>query len=119
HVDLHVSPAANELEVSDLPRATRYARYQAEQGSAATNLWHESVRLNDLERHLLRRLDGRTDHAELTQSLTSEVEQGQLIVQDGGRALTDLGRVEKIISGAMMESLGLLARKGFLLKAQS
>jgi hypothetical protein len=82
-----------------------------------TNLWHESVRLADLQRHVLRHLDGRHDRAALTDTLCSEVHRGKLAVQDAGRPVKDEERIRQIVSGILDDNLRDIARKGLPLPA--
>jgi Predicted regulatory domain of a methyltransferase len=116
HVELSVSPSAPQLEVTEHPRATRLARYQAEQGEFVTNLWHEAVRLSDVERHLLRHLDGERDRASLAELLLATVREGKLIVRDKGEPIKDEVRVREIVEGILDQNLCELARKGFFLR---
>jgi len=113
---LSVSPSAPQLEVTEHPRATRLARYQAEQGEFVTNLWHEAVRLSDVERHLLRHLDGERDRASLAELLLATVREGKLIVRDKGEPIKDEVRVREIVEGILDQNLCELARKGFFLR---
>ena len=68
--------------------ASRLARYQAA-GGQATNLWHESVPLDDLERRVLAHLDGKADREDLTHKLFDEVQRSRLVIQDGSRLVSD------------------------------
>lgn len=117
HVDLHVQPSRANLEATENPEATRLARHQAGEGLGVTNLWHEAVRLNDLERHLLRHLDGQNDLPRLIDALAADVQSGRIVVQDGGQPLTSEASVREIISTAVPAALRSLARKGLLLAA--
>jgi len=114
HVDLHCQPPIVNLEVCERPRSTRLGRYQASQGPNITNLWHEPIRLGDLERHLLLHLDGQTDAPRLVDLLAAEVQRGGLVVQDGGRPLSDAGQIRQILERVLPGALQSLARKGLL-----
>jgi methyltransferase-like protein len=57
-LDLHVHPPAVARKVSDRPVASPLARLQAAEGTRATNLRHETVELDEVERRLLVGLDG-------------------------------------------------------------
>src|SRR5262249_26890075 len=85
--ELHVDPARLTRRVSERPRATPLARWQAGAGAKVTNLRHEVVMLGDFERHVLRRLDGGHDRAALVEALAEVVRQGELTVQEGGAAV--------------------------------
>src|SRR5262249_29846596 len=57
-LDLHVHPPAVTRKVSERPTASPLARLQAAEGTRATNLRHELIDLDDVERRLLGHLDG-------------------------------------------------------------
>jgi SAM-dependent methyltransferase len=64
-VDLHVNEFPCEEEVTERPRASRLARYQAAQGGNVTNACHIPVELDDEARRLLLLLDGTRKVSEL------------------------------------------------------
>src|SRR5262249_58076866 len=83
-VELHVHSPPFVVEVGERPVASPLARLQATAG-AATNLRHERIPLNELERHLLPRLDGRSDRPALLKVLNRLTEDGLLAVQEEGQ----------------------------------
>jgi hypothetical protein len=58
-VDLHVYEFPCEETVTERPRATRLARYQAARSPFVTSVCHHLVELDDADRSLLASLDGR------------------------------------------------------------
>jgi SAM-dependent methyltransferase len=69
-VQLHASPPALTVEVSERPEASPLARHQARSGELVTNLRHTSVRIDDdLGRRLVVLLDGTRDRARLLDEL--------------------------------------------------
>lgn len=76
-----IDPPSCAATAGDRPRATPLARWQAEQGLAATNRRHEGVRLSDLERCLLAALDGNHDRPALRQVLAAAVRRGAFEVR--------------------------------------
>ena len=58
-VDLHVHDFPCEETVTDRPRATRLARYQAARSRFVTSVRHCLIELDDADRELLGKLDGR------------------------------------------------------------
>ena len=58
-VDLHVWEFPCAESVTERPRATKLARYQAERSRFVTSVCHSLVELNEADRELLMRLDGR------------------------------------------------------------
>ena len=73
-------------------------------------------RLSDVERHLLRHLDGERDHSSLIDVLLATVRQGKLIVHDKGQPVKDEVRIREIVEGILEKNLQSLARKGFFLR---
>jgi len=63
-VELNASDAKYTTQVDERPRTTRYARRQAESGNFVTNIRHGLSRLNDVDRAIVRRLDGTNSHAD-------------------------------------------------------
>jgi hypothetical protein len=113
-VELHACPPRFVSDVSERPVASPLAQLQAEAGGQVTNLRHETVPLSDLERQLVRLLDGTRDRSALRHGLEGLVGQGVLEVRDGGGRLQDLGRVRAALAGALDQSLPELARAALL-----
>src|SRR5262249_52191192 len=112
-VELHVHSPSFVVEVGERPVASPLARLQATAG-AATNLRHERVLLNELERQLLPRLDGRSDRPALLKVLNRLTEDGLLAVQEAGQPVQDRARAQRALSQALDQSLSGLARQAFL-----
>jgi hypothetical protein len=68
-IELRVHAPQLVVEVSERPRASAVARYQARRGLWATNLRHERVVLDEFDRYLLPRVDGRHDCDLLVQEM--------------------------------------------------
>ncbi len=116
HVDLSIQPTPCALEVSERPQAPRLARHQALAGNRVTNLWHESVRLSDLERHLLPHLNGNHDASALVDVMAQEVRCGRLVVHDAGRPVSQEDRIKQVLTQILDENLTSIARKGLLVE---
>lgn len=113
-VELSVRGAGFTTAVGDRPRTTAGARLQAERSARVTSLRHESVQLTDLERALVRQLDGRRERGELLAGLVAMAESGALIVHEGGQAVRERGRLAQQLAGAMEGALESLARRALL-----
>jgi methyltransferase-like protein/SAM-dependent methyltransferase len=85
-VELRVTPAPFVREVSERPRASSLARHQAGQGAAVTNLRHERVQVSDVERLVLRLLDGTQNRSAIVASIQEAIRTGAL-APSGGRDL--------------------------------
>ena len=109
HLELHVAPASFVLAPGSMPVASPLARHQAASATDVTNLRHETVRLEDLDRHLLRQLDGTRTREALLADLRSLADRGALTVtstDDLERALTarlDLS-LQRLAAGALLVS---------------
>jgi len=117
HVDLHFESSRATTTVSATPTASTLVRRQAKDGVHVTNLWHHSVRIGDLERHLLRYLDGRHAFDALIDVLEGEVSAKRLVLHDQGREFEDPGKIRASLHNILRENLTSLARKGILLDA--
>jgi methyltransferase-like protein len=68
-VDLHVFDFPCEERVTERPRATRIARYQAAHSSQVTSVRHINMSLDETGRRLVQLLDGTRTHAETAAAL--------------------------------------------------
>jgi methyltransferase-like protein/2-polyprenyl-3-methyl-5-hydroxy-6-metoxy-1,4-benzoquinol methylase len=106
-VELHVAAPSFVSAVSERPVASALARLQAGSGTEVTNLRHETVRLGDLERFVLRRLDGSTTRGDILPVLLAAAADGSLTVpadQDAA-AVVDEGldaALGRLAAGALL-----------------
>jgi hypothetical protein len=75
---LYVRPFSCCREVSRQPRATPLNRHWAARKTLLVNAWHEDVLLDELQSHLLARLDGNKDRRALAWDVQQAVEWGNL-----------------------------------------
>lgn len=115
-VELSVRPSSFVLEVSERPLVGRVVRHMAESSNMVTNRRHETAHLNDLQRHVLRHLDGQRDQAALVAVLCQVVASGGLVVHEQGKAVADQQRVRDIVQQSLGPALSQLARMTLLLK---
>ena len=82
-VSLHVYRPHFSPEVSERPVVSPVARFLTqERNTRITNLWHERVDLDEFDRYLIRRLDGRHDYeALLAAFLSGPVAEGVLALK--------------------------------------
>ena len=114
HVDLSRTAPQFTTRVGRCPAVSPLARLQADTGTGATNYRHEHVSLNDLERQLMRFLDGRHDRSALIGQLVTQVKAGTLVVHDAGRPVMGSVQLEAILGSAVDHCLSDLARKALL-----
>lgn len=99
--------------ISDRPEATAAARWQATGAGGVTNRRHEHLKLNDLNRCLLARLDGRHDRQALLEVLREAVAQGKFEVSRDGRPLAQLD--DATLARIVDHSLNDLAENALLI----
>lgn len=114
-VELSIRPSPFTLRLHDRPRTSRLARHQAQSSNTVTNLCHEVVHLNDLQRHLLRHLDGEHDRSALLDVLVQEVRSGHLAVHDQGRQVKNDEQIKQILGTILDDNVKDLARRGLLM----
>jgi methyltransferase-like protein len=95
------------------PMTTRVARQQAAAGSVATNTRHQLVQLIDLDRHLLRHLDGERNNDQLVTRLLELVNDKTLIVQHENGS-QEAQHMHSVLSAAFAHSLARLERCALL-----
>ncbi len=94
------------------PRTTRFARLKARAGAdAATNLRHESIALDAVDRALLAHLDGTRDHDALTDVVLAAVKAGDAHIT---RADDSVVEDRETLAELVEVKLGHLARAAFL-----
>jgi SAM-dependent methyltransferase len=98
-IGLHAPAPRFTSEVSERPRASAVARFQAARGGPITNLRHSILACEDpLTRRLIALLDGAHDHAAILAGLEASLEAGQ--------RLPSLADVERNL--ALLASLAVL-----------
>lgn len=109
-VDFHSYLPAFSPNVSERPVASTVARYQTQQAGHVTNLRHERVTLDNLDRFLLYHLDGSHDPAALLDRLMDgPVAQGVLTVQSEGEEPVTEDQVRAILAAEIERRLDWLA----------
>jgi len=103
-LDLAIHPPRFARQASDRPKATPLARWQAERGLSVTNRRHEMVKLDDITRHILCRLDGKHHLGQVREDLTARVRSGQMKLREGEKPVSALnsqaadGLIQQILS---------------------
>ncbi len=110
--DICVHPPFCAKKWDGNPRTTPLARHQAQTKNKVTNLRHEIVNLDDLTRHVVRRLDGKHDTPALIGSLEEAISSGQMTVKKHGEPIEKLDPafLSNVIDGTLtkLSTLGLL-----------
>lgn len=113
-VDLDSRPQSFTTHVTSHPIASPLARWQLEHGDVATNCQHRSVRLEHLDRFLLRLLDGTRDGSQLLEHLAAWTSEGRMTIMEGQLPVKSLERARQIIEIVLPQSLMRLAQNAFL-----
>jgi methyltransferase-like protein len=113
-IELHSEPPSFATSVSERPRASALARAQAVKAEVVTNLKHEPIRLEPLDRQVLQRLDGSRDAAGLVDSLCAAATQGQFVVYEQQQLLHDAQQARRVLGDLVPATLQHLARCAFL-----
>lgn len=114
-IELFCSPPRFVVEPTERPVACPLARWQAAAGDVVTNRRHQAVRLNDAERHVLRRLDGSRDRAALAEELVALCRDGTLTARHAGEPVRDPEALPSTIRNALPGLLTRLARHALLM----
>ncbi len=88
-IRLYGRPSQCATAAGAVPITTALAREQARAGHWVTTLRHESIKIDEFHRQILRRLDGSTDIDTLTDELTELVNNDELRIAAGGESTTD------------------------------
>jgi methyltransferase-like protein len=114
-VELNASHAKYTTRVDERPCTTRYARRKAASGNSVTNLRHAQLRLNDVDRAVVRRLDGTNSQAELENLVTETISQASTSSASGsGRRDSE----DSPYRTAVRDSLARLAENAMLMSGQ-
>lgn len=114
HIDLHVADGGFAREVSEKPKAAAVARRQAATATSVTNRLHETVQVDDFQRHLLTLLNGTRSQDELVDGLAQLITRGELVVYQSQRRITDNGDARRVAQQALPGALQGLARAALL-----
>jgi methyltransferase-like protein/2-polyprenyl-3-methyl-5-hydroxy-6-metoxy-1,4-benzoquinol methylase len=103
---LHTYCPPMALTVRERPAVSPVARLQAQESALVTNLRHERVTLDDLDRHLIQYLDGSRDQAELVRCLEEgPVADGSLILEDDGERIDDREQLRETLAAGVSKRL--------------
>jgi methyltransferase-like protein/trans-aconitate methyltransferase len=100
-------------QVGERPHVHAWARFQARAGHPIlTSLLHAPLPVENFDRALVRRMDGRTTVAELVTGVMEDAATGAVSVSMNGEPVRDRGVFEEIVE----RKLARLARLGFLVE---
>jgi methyltransferase-like protein/2-polyprenyl-3-methyl-5-hydroxy-6-metoxy-1,4-benzoquinol methylase len=111
-LELHAGPVDFCVKVNERPVASPLARLQAARQAIVTNLRHDAVSLSDIQRHVLKNLDGQHDRAGLVDVLAGLISQGSLVIQQDGQ---DPARATAALEQSVESALAELAKRAVLI----
>jgi methyltransferase-like protein/SAM-dependent methyltransferase len=115
-VELHVHVPSLTTKVSERPVASPVVRFLAQSSNRVTNLRHERVTLEEVDRYLVRHLDGSRDRRALVELLlTGPVAAGLLTLRQNGDPLEAEKGMQEILAEELEKSLRWLARAALLI----
>ncbi|MBI1900579.1 MAG: methyltransferase regulatory domain-containing protein [Planctomycetia bacterium] len=114
HLELHSLPSPFVSEISERPVASRSARLQAAQSPIVTNRRHELVALDDVNRQLVRYLDGTHGRGDLVSHLTRLARDGQVRVEINNRPVADGEKLREALANTVDVCLPRLAQCALL-----
>ncbi len=114
-VELRVYAPPIVLQAGERPEASPVARFYAQVRNSVTNLRHERVTLDALDRYLLPHLDGRHTVSQLVDLLVDgPVAEGVLQIKQEGAA-GDAGDARAVLAEAVVKRLDWLAHAALLI----
>ena len=106
------SPVNFCTKPGERPVATALARLQAGRQKHVTNLRHDTTELSELQRLVLRHLDGEHDRAALVEVLRGLAREGKLVLQ--AEVQRDPARTTAALEQALETALADLARRALV-----
>jgi methyltransferase-like protein/2-polyprenyl-3-methyl-5-hydroxy-6-metoxy-1,4-benzoquinol methylase len=114
-IEVHAAPLPFVREPSERPVASAWVRWQAREEGQVTNLRHERVDLDPLNRFLVQHLDGSLGNEKLVDLLLAEsVAGGKLVVEQDNVKVTDPGQIREVVSAELQANLRWLAGAALL-----
>jgi methyltransferase-like protein/2-polyprenyl-3-methyl-5-hydroxy-6-metoxy-1,4-benzoquinol methylase len=100
--------------VSDTPVAHAFARFQAENGMAVTNVHHHTLRLDDFAREVLRLCNGSRTCEAMVDELLGRFVEGALTIESEGQLITDPDQARGLLAARVATALATLVRQAVI-----
>jgi methyltransferase-like protein/ubiquinone/menaquinone biosynthesis C-methylase UbiE len=113
-LDAQIHPNRFASAVSECPRASRLARWQAQSMPTVTNGRHEVILLTEVNQRLLKYLDGEHDRPALLQMLIQAVDRGEISILVNGIPASRGEAVSEVLQQTLDTSLATLAANAVL-----
>lgn len=115
-VELHTWQADFTVNVSERPKISSLAAYQATLDHSTVNQRHEMGELDVFARKLIGFLDGSRDRSELLKALRHSVEKGDLAFRHDGNPVIAESALEQLLEKALDETLRRFANLALLVE---
>jgi len=110
-IELARFPTPFSPVIADAPQVTSLTRAMAADGSTVTNARHETVHINDIQRRVLRLLDGQHQLPQVAGDIVLAVERGEVRVHRDGIPVSDPDRLQSLANDVVHEVVTQLARQ--------
>ncbi|MEX0725094.1 MAG: class I SAM-dependent methyltransferase [Planctomycetaceae bacterium] len=110
-IGFSVRPSAFAHLPGPHPRTGNLTRYEAAHNLPITNLRHENVPINKVDRLVLEHLDGR-DHAALVEAVLAAVAEGKLTLSTNGQPIAAGEQQRRFVTEIVNQTLARLAACG-------
>lgn len=113
-IDIFADRPVFAQTIPEKPHVTPLARHQAMHSRQITNLAHQPVSLELVERYVVAACDGEKNQAELVDSLFALTRDGKLRLSENEQPVQDESRVRAILQDAVARTVGQITALGFV-----
>ena len=114
-INLHSTGIIYSTKAGQYPVASKLSRHQSQNSEIVTNLRHEIIHMNILERVMIQYLNGKTSRDDLPGLLCTHIRKGELeLLDDEGNKITDETLIDKKIREICNESMEKFAKEALL-----
>lgn len=108
------NPVKLDTQIAEYPLRHEQVCQTETKSDAYTNVWHETIHLNVVEKSIFHLLDGRHSHAQLHAQLLQDVANGLITFSNQGVQVTDPEKITLHAQEHLQASLYNLKRNGLL-----
>ncbi len=113
-VQLHTHSPVCATRVSERPRASALAVYQARCGNTVVNAHHEPLEFDALSIEVIKLADGQRRRSDILETLFDGFQRGALVIREGDTRMSDPGVARRTLSETLEKALTNLARRAVL-----
>ncbi len=116
HVQLSMLPPVSAAKPSENPTANALVRLMADSSNRVTNARHEMIQVNDLDRQVLRNLDGTKSKEQIIDTLLELIKTGTLTARENNNAVSDPAKLRELFEKEYPNCVDRLGKLGLLAK---